>query len=261
MFLESPFSPRVPWLIPPLSRNLRKVSILLHALSQADKKITYYALDLSISELERTLSHIPDSLLRNITCFGLHGTYDDGLKWLTTNPLVKNKKKCILWLGSSIGNFDRPDATSFLRMVTDTALSVGDFMLIGIDGCKDDAKVWRAYNDSQGVTREFELNGLRHANRILGEDVFEEGAWDYVGKWNAIAGTHEAYFVALKDMVISKAAFGRGEKGIVSIRKGEEVRIERSYKFDETEVTDVWEGAGLVEATKWSCGDLNYSEY
>jgi len=230
-------------------RNLRKVSILLNALSQSNKHITYYALDVSLPELERTLSQIPATVAKNITCLGLHGTYDDGLRWLSTDPLVKDKKKCILWLGSSIGNFDREDATAFLKNITETAMDVGDMMLIGVDGCKSREKVWRAYNDSHGVTREFELNALKNANNILGQEVFLEQDWDYVGVWNAEEGRHEAYLVALEDLIIDKSKLGRS--GTLNVKRGERIKIERSCKSDLDQVTQIWQGAGLGEGAKW----------
>lgn len=238
------------------TRNLRKVSILLSAISHSHKTITYYALDVSLPELERTLSQIPNTVGKNITCVGLHGTYDDGLKWLSTNPLLKEKKKCILWLGSSIGNLDRENATSFLKKIADTAFNVGDMMLVGVDGCKTADKVWGAYNDPYGVTREFELNALLHANKILGGDVFSKKDWEYVGLWNSEEGRHEAYLQALQDLVIDKGRFG--SRGEIIIQKGEKVRIERSYKLDLQEVLEVWEGAGLVEGSKWGCMSGDY---
>ncbi|KAI5806819.1 histidine-specific methyltransferase [Peziza echinospora] len=240
------------------SGNLRKVSILLHALAAQGKSITYYALDLSRPELERTLADIPSSLPPSITCVGLHGCYDDGLKWLSTNPQVKDVQKCILWLGSSIGNFDRTDATAFLRDIADKTMMPGDTMLIGIDGCKIPEKVFRAYNDSFGVSREFELNGLAHANEILGGDVFKKDEWEYVGEWNERKGRHQAVFIATRDVVMDEASFGRPSREI-RIRKGERVKIERSYKFDAEEVGKTWVGAGLVEGARWGCetGDYN----
>lgn len=81
-------------------RNLRKVSILLKALDEAGKDIDYYALDLSLRELHRTLEQVP--AFTHVKCHGLHGTYDDGLKWLKT-PESLARPKCIMSLGSSIG--------------------------------------------------------------------------------------------------------------------------------------------------------------
>lgn len=120
-----------------LFRDLRKVSILLQALEALGKSIDYYALDLSHSELERTLSAVPK--FQYVKCHGLHGTYDDGLEWLK-RPEVASKSKCVMHLGSSIGNFDRTEASAFLKSFV-AVLQDGDSMLIGLDACNDPAKV------------------------------------------------------------------------------------------------------------------------
>jgi uncharacterized SAM-dependent methyltransferase len=78
------------------------VRILLEALDAAGKEIDYYALDLSLKELERTLAAVPQ--FRGVRCHGLHGTYDDGLAWLKSNGIA-SRPKCILSLGSSIGTY------------------------------------------------------------------------------------------------------------------------------------------------------------
>jgi uncharacterized SAM-dependent methyltransferase len=76
------------------------VSILLKALDAAGKSIDYYALDLSQTELERTLASVPH--FENVVCHGLLGTYDDGLEWIRHGSHA-SRPKCILSLGSSIG--------------------------------------------------------------------------------------------------------------------------------------------------------------
>ena len=83
-----------------LNSNLRKVSILLQALEAVGKEIDYYALDLSVKELKRTLEQVPT--FRHVKCHGLYGTYDDGLDWLKM-PQNKLRPKCVMSLGSSIG--------------------------------------------------------------------------------------------------------------------------------------------------------------
>ena len=81
-------------------RNLRKIAILLRALEAAGKNVDYYALDLSLKELKRTLEQVPT--FKHVRCHGLHGTYDDGLDWLKL-PENRSKPKCVMSLGSSIG--------------------------------------------------------------------------------------------------------------------------------------------------------------
>lgn len=79
-------------------RNLRKIQILLQAFEDAGKDIDYYALDLSLRELERTLAELPE--YKHVSCHGLWGTYDDGKEWLKG---IEGKPKAILHMGSSIG--------------------------------------------------------------------------------------------------------------------------------------------------------------
>lgn len=76
------------------------MNLLLQALENAEKGIDYYALDLSRTELERTLAQVPT--YRYVKYRGLLGTYDDGREWLKRSENVL-RRKCILSLGSSIG--------------------------------------------------------------------------------------------------------------------------------------------------------------
>jgi uncharacterized SAM-dependent methyltransferase len=76
------------------------VSILLRALEAAGKEVDYYALDLSLSELKRTLEQVPS--FEYVKCHGLHGTYDDGLDWLKSAD-HSTRTMVVMSLGSSIG--------------------------------------------------------------------------------------------------------------------------------------------------------------
>ena len=80
-----------------INSNLRKVKILLDALERSGKDVTYYALDLDRSELERTFALVPQ--YRFVKCLGLWGTYDDGLAWLL-KPENACKPKTVMSLGS-----------------------------------------------------------------------------------------------------------------------------------------------------------------
>lgn len=113
------------------------MSILLQAFEVIEKKIDYYALDLSREELERTLAAVPK--FEHVRCHGLHGTYDEGLEWLR-RPEVASKPMCIMSLGSSIGNFGRQEAAAFLKRFT-AILKTEDTILIAVDACDDPAKV------------------------------------------------------------------------------------------------------------------------
>ena len=202
--------------------------------------LTYYALDVDRDELERSLRAL-NSTYQHVKIAGFLGTYDDGMAVLKD---IK-KPKAILWLGSSAANMDREDTASFMRRFP---MHPGDTWVIGLDRRKDNLKTWRAYNDSQGVTRAFELNGLRNANKILGENVFKDDEWEYVGEYDEIKGCHEASFTPLKDVTIYGTSF----------KKGQKILIERSYKYGKEEVQNLWENAGVVEVGRWSDSEKAY---
>jgi len=220
--------------------NLRKVNILLQAIDRLGKDVEYYAVDLSLPELKRTFSEIPTQGYTHVKCFGLYGTYDHALEWLKSSH-VSAKPKTILWLGSSMGNFKRHELPPFLAGFRD-ALQPGNTMLIGIDSCKDPDRVFHAYNDRENVTRRFVLNGLKHANRIMGKDVFNLHDWEAIGEYDVDAGRHHAFVAPLKDVVIDG----------VPIAKGERIRIEESYKYSRDEIRDLWQATQLTENTVYS---------
>jgi L-histidine Nalpha-methyltransferase / hercynylcysteine S-oxide synthase len=207
---------------------------------------------LSLPELQRTLSAVPKGTYKNVKCYGLYGTYDDGLEWLR-NPENLSKPKCILSLGSSIGNFTRDEAANFIKGFAQCILRPGkdDLMLIGVDACKDPEKVWRAYSDSKGITEKFILNGLLHANHLLGEDVFRTDEWKYIGEYNEKEGRHEAFFSPVRDFSFRN----------VTIKAGERVRVEESYKYSITESTRLWEASGLLEGARWGSSTGEYRMY
>ena len=191
-------------------------------------------MDLSLSELHRTLSAIPKGTYRHVHCHGLLGTYDDGLEWLKL-PQQSARSKCILHLGSSIGNFNREEAAQFLKGFAET-LKPEDVMLIGVDGCQDAERVYHAYNDREGKTHEFVRNGLVHANELLGKEAFSQTDWEVIGEYDVAAGRHQAFYVPRKDIEVDGISFEAGEK----------VRIEESYKYSKIQTEQLWEAAGLA---------------
>jgi len=92
----------------------------------------------------------------------------------------------IMFLGSSLGNFSRTDAATFLRALPLRPGS-GDTLLLGLDHDNEKGLIEEAYNDSKGYTRRFIFNGLRVAGRALGdESIFDEDKWDYVNHYNVV---------------------------------------------------------------------------
>ncbi|TRX96381.1 hypothetical protein FHL15_002653 [Xylaria flabelliformis] len=220
------------------SGNLRKTGIFLAALDKLGVPFEYFALDLSFSELERTLDAVP--AYNNVRTSGLHGTYDDGMAWLLR---AENhaKPKCIMSLGSSLGNFTCPEATEFLKAVGGCLAPGRDCLLVGLDKCRDHDVVYSAYNDREGVTRKFILNGLSHANKVLGEELFKIDDWEYVGEFDEKSGRHRAFVSPTKDVTYRD----------IVIRAGERVLIEESYKYSADQTEEMWAVAGFREVAHW----------
>ena len=90
----------------------------------------------------------------------------------------------LLFLGSSLGNFDRGADAEFLRGLPLRPGS-GDTLLLGLDHGNNKEKIERAYDDRKGITKEFIFNGLKAAGKALGdENIFDEEKWEYIGKYN-----------------------------------------------------------------------------
>ncbi|KAL8779261.1 MAG: hypothetical protein Q9213_007033 [Squamulea squamosa] len=225
--------------------NLRKVRILLEALELAEKRVNYYALDLSEPELRRTLSAVPRHY-QHVRCHGLWGTYEDALEWLEQTD-KQRRPKWILTLGSSIGNFGRKEAATFLQGFANT-LGSSDCLLVGLDSCQDKHKVYSAYNDRHGKTHEFIMNGLVHANRLLAKDVFKLMDWKVIGEYNESAGCHQAFYAPTKDLVIDG----------IYIEAGEKIRVEESHKYSSGQSKQLWQTVGLVERASFGNGIDDY---
>ena len=108
-----------------------------------------------------------------------------------------------------------------------------------------------AYNDSEGVTRAFTLNGLKNANRILGTEAFKADEWDAFGEFVEEDGYHRAFVSPLKDVVIDG----------VELKKGERIRIEESWKFSAEEIQHLWNESGLVANTVFPTSRGDYGTY
>jgi EasF-like predicted methyltransferase len=234
------------------SGNLRKIKILLSALDRAEISVDYFALDLDKSELERTLSMVPSDMFKHVTVNGLWGSYDDGQRWMQEDNEARRKPKCVLSLGSTIGSFARADAADFLGRFAKSVSKGGrsGAVLLAVDGCKDGGVVWRAYNDDEGINAEFIKNSLKHANRVLRYEAFRADEWTIKGEWNQKNGSHDWYYIPLKDVAIDGGNF----------KKDEKVKAVHSAKYDIHDRQRLYEKAGVEEVHAWILHGKEYGE-
>lgn len=142
------------------------------------------------------------------------------------------------FLGSTIGNFYSPAAIRLLARVR-AAMEPGDRFLMGADLRKDVARLEAAYNDSRGVTAEFNRNMLRVLNQELGAD-FDPDAFGHRAFYDPVAHRIEMHLVARGAQRVTIPGIGS-----VGFADGESVRTEISAKYDRESVAELFQPAGL----------------
>ncbi|KAF9109697.1 hypothetical protein BGX27_007303 [Mortierella sp. AM989] len=235
--------------------SLRKTVLLLNALERKRKNIRYYALDLMLDELTKSLQSLGQ--FTNVKTAGLWGTYDQGLAFVSSfGPEVP---KTLLWLGSSIGNLTRQEAKDFISSYRKT-LNVGDNWIIGIDRRNDAQDITIAYNDPKGVTREFIMNGLDHINVILGQDFIDREKFRYFAQYNVELGRHEAYYqVKESHELVYKDPSSETENEVrIKLEKDELINVEYSYKWSLEESTQLFETTEMTKLGQYTSASNRY---
>ncbi len=164
---------------------------------------------------------------------------------------LSDRRKLVLFLGSNIGNMDQERAAGFLQKLRDR-LHPDDLLLVGFDLKKDPEVILAAYNDSQGVTRDFNLNLLRRINRELGAD-FDLSAFRHWPVYNPLSGDTKSYLVSEKEQTVRIKALELE----VPFRKWESIDMELSKKYDRPEIEWLAEHAGF-EVENWFFDEKQY---
>src|SRR6516225_9163367 len=151
----------------------------------------------------------------------------------------------VLFLGSSIGNFDRQPGEEFLRGVRQT-LAPGDALLLGADLEKPVSQMIRAYDDPIGVTAAFNLNLLARINRELDGD-FALSQFRHVARYDTENRRIEMHLLA----TVNQAARIRKAGLTVRLREGETLWTESSHKYNREEVVQMGERAGFRCDGQW----------
>jgi dimethylhistidine N-methyltransferase len=221
------------------SGSAAKAVTLLRALAKANRSVTYFPVDVCDDVLRKSVVGLEEDV-PEVEVRPIRARYREGLASLPGVGQV-----LLFWLGSSIGNLDRNQAASFLCDVRDR-LSSGDRMLIGIDLRKDTKTLEAAYNDSAGITAEFNLNLLRRINRELRAD-FELERFEHVACWNPADGRIEMYLESRSQQTVRIGALGM----TVNLAPGERIHTENSYKYMPNEIEALADRAGVEIEEQW----------
>ncbi|MEV6005592.1 L-histidine N(alpha)-methyltransferase [Streptomyces sp. NPDC051976] len=222
------------------SGSSRKTRLLLDALTAGGSLVRYAPLDVSASALEEA----GEAIVRDYPGLDVTATVADFESDLALSD--EPGPRLLAFLGSTIGNFDSAQRRAFYRTLS-LALSSDDVLLLGADLVKDPDVLVRAYDDSQGVTAEFNKNVLAVLNRELGAD-FDPDTFDHVAVWNAEEERIEmrlrsraAQTVKIRDLDLT-----------AEFAPDEEMRTEISCKFRRESLTAELHDGGFTVRQWWT---------
>jgi L-histidine Nalpha-methyltransferase len=223
----------------------RKTRVLLDQMTEQVAAPCYMPVDISAEMLR----HSAQALLGDYPSLRVHGVVADYDQHLSLLP--RAERRLIAFLGSTIGNFEQPRAVEFVRAIA-AGMGPDDQLLLGLDLVKSPAVLHAAYNDSQGITAEFNRNVLRVINRALGAD-FEPDHFEHIARYLPEQEQIEMALRARRGHTVRIA----GLKRAVRFAPGEELRTEISRKFTRRSAELLIRAAGL-DLSGWYVSDNGY---
>ncbi|MGD0986875.1 MAG: L-histidine N(alpha)-methyltransferase [Candidatus Sulfotelmatobacter sp.] len=219
----------------------KKTRRILEELGQR-QRTRYYPIEISHTALvmcERELSDI-----ESLSIVGFEREYLDGLLEVAAQRRP-GQHLLVLFLGSTIGNFDRMAGLKFLNQVRRT-LQPGDSLLLGTDLEKSSAQLIAAYDDELGVTAAFNLNLLSRINRELGAD-FDLAYFRHMAKINQQCRSVEMHLQSMRRQVVAI----RGANIAVEFEDGETIWTESSHKYSPQDISGMAMTAGFRCEVQW----------
>lgn len=228
----------------------KKTRWILEALARRQPTL-YHPIEISraaLSMCEHELDH-----LESVSVVGFETGYLDGLR------KVASRRECgqhllVLFLGSSIGNFDRKPGEEFLRRIREI-LTLGDALLLATDLEKPVGQLLKAYDDPLGVTAAFNLNLLARINRELGGD-FDLSKFRHVARYDANERRVEMHICSTVEQTVTI----RRSEFSVSFQKGETIWTESSHKYTPEDVMEMARRSGFRCEGQWFDNEWPFAE-
>jgi L-histidine Nalpha-methyltransferase len=218
-----------------------KTGLLLEAAVRQQIAVSYYPIDISDSALELAQQNLAEQLPQ----VNVEPLVADYARDMSRLP-APGGRRLVLYIGSSIGNFEPAEAAALLRKLR-RQLEPGDLLLLGVDHVKDRSTLLHAYNDAAGVTADFNRNLLVRLNRELGAG-FRERLFRHRAVWNDRESRIEMHLESLIAQEVPIASLGL----TVSFRRGESIHTENSYKFTGEMVEGLLGKCGFASKQSWT---------
>lgn len=223
------------------SGSSTKTLLVIEAFLEEHGKLHYIPIDISKSILVDTAN----SLLKEYDNLRVTAMVSDYITALQALRQEDYSRKLILFLGSSIGNFNKQERERFLQE-TQKTMTEDDRILIGLDMLKDKSILEPAYDDSQGVTAQFTLNILRRINNEL-DGEFDLSKFKHKAFLNTEEHRIEAHIESLETQDIRIGQLDR----TFHFENGETIHTESSYKFSPEDVQEMADHAGFKIEHVW----------
>ena len=216
----------------------RKLQTLVEGTAEP---LTAHLIDVSAAALARATHTLSDAY--NVSVVPHQTSFEDGLDAIArTDP---GERTVVLFLGSNIGNFDRPASAALLDRIAGS-LERGDALLIGTDLVKAERDLLDAYDDPLGVSAAFNLNVLLRINRELGGN-FDLRAFRHRAVWNAACARMEMFLVPTTAQRVRIEAIDVD----LDLKAGEAIWTESSYKYTPEGLVAQIENSGFERVTQW----------
>lgn len=216
------------------SGSAAKTRHLLSAMRDRGSLDTYIPVDISEEITQRTAAELVDEY-PGLKVRGLVCDFEQHLERIPGG----DGRRMIAFLGGTIGNLYPRQRHAFLERIA-ALLGPGDHLLLGTDLIKDSARLEAAYNDSAGVTAEFNRNVLAVLNNHLGAD-FDLDAFEHVARYDEETERMDIRLRSLADQEVRLEELDLE----ISFAADEEMRTEISTKFTRERIESVYAGAGL----------------
>jgi len=228
----------------------KKTRWLLEALCRR-QHTSYYPVEISRSALAMCERELRD--IDSISILGFETEYLDGLLEVAAYR-KRGQHLLVLFLGSTIGNFDRPAGVQFLGEVR-RILDPGDSLLLGTDLEKPSAQLLAAYDDELGVTAAFNLNLLSRINREL-DGNFDVSQFAHVARLNHQTRSVEMHLRSKRRQIVTIPA----AEISVEFEENETIWTESSHKYRLPEITDIGRDAGFQCVAQWIDEEWPFAE-
>jgi len=219
-----------------------KTRLLLRAAVDRQDTVVYEPVDVSASALEEAQERIECEIAGVLVAPRVLDYSRD----FTLEPPYPGERRMVLYIGSSIGNFEPGEARQLLESVR-AALAPGDAMLLGVDMVKDRDTLLTAYDDAAGVTAAFNRNVLVRLNRELGAD-FDPEAFAHRAVWNASKARIEMHLESVQEQEVQLS----GVDLRLHFAQGETIHTENSYKYRPGQAEAMLREAGFAPEVTWT---------